>query len=236
VNTSGNNDASAASAIKAAGGSNLSEKYQTTQADYNYANYVVKGMEGAKGCRTIVFPQVDTTKYTVESYTISTSTNEKTVSASSASGETFLNLEGICGYKHTYENGVLTVQVQNTCDSICNVQANVVPLATKLSVSATNSALNSLLVLTISDENNDFVAEYSCVSGTISASITLEQKKTYKILATRPFGSRLEVLLDGATQSPTNFACYEISTSTNSTMSISFTLSGDGSWKNCVVV
>ena len=106
---------------------------------------------------------------------------------------------------------------------------------TNLNLTATNNAVNSLLILTIMD-GNECIAEYSCITGTISISVDLEQKKTYKILATRPFGSRLTVLLDGATLSPTNFACYEISTGTNNAMNLSFELTGDGSWKNCVVV
>ena len=107
--------------------------------------------------------------------------------------------------------------------------------ATKLNITAKNNAVNSLLVLTIMD-GDARLAEYSCISGTITPQITFDWNKTYKILATRPFGSRLEVKLDNVLQSPTNFACYKISTADNAQMNISFTLTGDGSWKNCVVV
>ena len=106
---------------------------------------------------------------------------------------------------------------------------------TRLNITATNNAVNSLLMLTIMD-GDARLAEYSCISGTISTRLTLEQNKIYKILATRPFGSSLEVKLDDDLQSPTVFACYEISTAENVRMNISFTLTGDGSWKNCVVI
>ena len=106
---------------------------------------------------------------------------------------------------------------------------------TKLSITATNNAVNSLLVLTIMD-GDARLAEYSCISGTITPRITLDWNKTYKILATRPFGSSLEVKLDNVLQSPTIFACYEISTAENVRMKMLFTLTGDGSWKNCIVV
>ena len=112
---------------------------------------------------------------------------------------------------------------------------SLLPKETKLNITATNNAVNSLLVLTIMD-GDARLAEYSCINGTISTRITLDWNKTYKILATRPFGSSLEVKLDEALQSPTVFACYEISTVENEQMNISFTLTGDGSWKNCVVV
>ena len=108
-------------------------------------------------------------------------------------------------------------------------------LTTRLNITATNNAVNSLLVLTIMD-GDARLAEYSCISGTITPQITLDWNKTYKILATRPFGSSLEVKLDDDLQSPTVFACYEISTAENVRMNISFTLTGDGSWKNCVVI
>ena len=108
-------------------------------------------------------------------------------------------------------------------------------LTTRLNITATNNAVNSLLVLTIMD-GDARLAEYSCISGTITPQITLDWNKTYKILATRPFGSSLEVKLDDVLQSPTVFACYAISTAENAQMNISFTLTGDGSWKNCVVV
>ena len=106
---------------------------------------------------------------------------------------------------------------------------------TRLNITATNNAVNSLLVLTIMD-GDARLAEYSCISGTITPRITLDWNKTYKILATRPFGSSLEVKLDNVLQSPTIFACYEISTAEKVRMNISFTLTGDGSWKNCVVI
>ena len=107
---------------------------------------------------------------------------------------------------------------------------------TRLNIKATNNAVNSLLVLTIMD-GDARLAEYSCTSGgTITPHIMLDWNKTYKILATRPFGSSLEVKLNDALQSPTIFACYEISTAENAQMNISFILTGDGSWKNCVVV
>ena len=106
---------------------------------------------------------------------------------------------------------------------------------TKLNITATNNAVNSLLVLTIMD-GDARLAEYSCISDTITPQITLDWNKTYKILVTRPFGSSLEVKLDDVLQSPIVFACYKISTAENAQMNISFTLTGDGSWKNCVVV
>ena len=112
---------------------------------------------------------------------------------------------------------------------------SLLPKETNLSITATNNAVNSLLVLTIMD-GDARLAEYSCTSGTITPHIMLDWNKTYKILATRPFGSSLEVKLDDDLQSPTIFACYEISTAENAQMNISFTLTGDGSWKNCVVV
>ena len=105
----------------------------------------------------------------------------------------------------------------------------------QLNISATNNSVNSLLVLTVMD-GDARIADYSCISGTINATLTLELNKTYKILATRPFGSSLEVKLDEVLQSPTNFACYEIQTAENDQMNIIFTLTGDGSCNNCIVV
>ncbi len=112
---------------------------------------------------------------------------------------------------------------------------SLLPKETKVDITATNNAKNSLLVLTIMD-GDARIAEYSCISGAINATLALDLVTTYKILATRPFGSSLEVKLDEVLQSPTNFACYEIYTAAHASMNIKFTLTGDGSWKNCVVI
>ena len=106
---------------------------------------------------------------------------------------------------------------------------------TALNISATNNAANSLLVLTVM-EGNTRIAEYSCVSGTFNANVTLDWNKTYKIIATRPFGCSLEVELDEVLLSPTAFAYYEIYTAENASMNISFMLTGDNSWNNCIVI
>ncbi len=213
----------------------LKAAYQTILSEYNYSNYVVKNSsDTTKGTRTVEYAAIDTSKYQITSFDLITETGTKTITASSASGRGSLASEGYCDYSYTYSGGKLTVTVSNLSKAV-RVQANVESAGTILNLTATNSAVNSLLMLTVMD-GNECIAEYSCVSGTISISVALEQKKTYKILATRPFGSRLTVLLDGATLAPTNFACYEISTDTKNAMNLSFELTGDGSWKNCVVV
>ena len=119
--------------------------------------------------------------------------------------------------------------------NLCALKSLLPSEDTALNLSATNNAANSLLVLTVMD-GNARIAEFSCISGTITATIILDKNKTYKILATRPFGSSMEVKLDDVLQSPTVFACYEIQTAENDQMNITFTLTGDGSWKNCVVI
>ncbi len=107
--------------------------------------------------------------------------------------------------------------------------------STLLSINANNTATKSLFIFKIMDENIQ-IAEYSLSSGSITTTKTLQQGKTYTILVTRPIGSRLEVLCNGRELSPISSACYEIMTNENDSMFLSLALSGDMSWKNCIVV
>ena len=199
------------------------------EGEFNYKNYIVPNNATTKGSATATFTERNSTK--IKSFILKTETSSKTINVDSASGSG--TASGVGDYSYTYSDGKLSVTVSNLSASTEVVASDV--LTTNLNIVANNNSVNSLLILTIMDGSTS-IAEYSCISGTISVSVTLEQKKTYKILATRPFGSRLTVLLNGATLAPTNFACYEISTGTNNAMNLSFTLTGDGSWKNCVVV
>ena len=202
---------------------------QTTKGEFNYKNYIVPNNTTAKGSATATFTERNSTK--IKSFILKTATNSKTINVDSASGSG--TASGVGNYSYTYSGDKLLVTVSNLSASTEIVAFGV--LTTNLTIVANNNSVNSLLILTIMDGSTS-IAEYSCITGTISISVDLEQKKTYKILATRPFGSRLTVLLDGATLAPTNFACYEISTGTQNAMNLSFELTGDGSWKNCVVV
>ena len=168
----------------------------------------------------------------INSFILKTSTQSSTINVSGANGSG--SASGICDYSYNYDNDKLNVTISNLSAST-EIIVNDVKISTKLSITATNNAPNSLLILTIMD-GNIRVAEYSCISGTVSVNMLLDQNKTYKILATRPFGSNLVAKLDDVLLAPTNFACYIISTETKSVMNLSFVLSGDGSWKNCIVI
>ena len=205
---------------------------QTTFSTYNYCNYVISNNITAKGSATATFTERNSIK--IKSFILKTATNSKTINVDSASGSG--TASGVGNFSYTYSGGKLAVTVSNLSASTEIVASDEeLILTTNLNIVANNNSVNSLLILTIMDGSTS-IAEYSCITDKISISVDLEQKKTYKILATRPFGSRLTVLLDGATLAPTNFACYEISTGTQNAMNLSFELTGDGSWKNCVVV
>ena len=202
------------------------------EGEFNYKNYIVPNNTTAKGSATATFTERNSTK--IKSFILKTATSSKTINVDSASGNG--TASGIGNYSYTYSGGKLAVTVSNLSAATEIVASDEeLILTTNLNIVANNNSVNSLLILTIMDGSTG-IAEYSCISGTISISVALLQKKTYKILATRPFGSRLTVLLDSETLAPTNFACYEISTGTKNAMNLSFELTGDGSWKNCVVV
>ncbi len=105
---------------------------------------------------------------------------------------------------------------------------------TTLTISCNVTCDNSMLLLTIVDNNKDVVQEIGFVSGQNenTAVVELTQNTTYEILVTKPFGSTISVT--GATNvSPT---IWKIDTGSNKTLSATFNLSGNGKWSNTVVI
>ncbi len=106
---------------------------------------------------------------------------------------------------------------------------------TEMTITGAVECANSMLLLTVVDENEKIVQEISFVTGqaNLSAVIELAKNATYKILVTKPFGSVVTVA--GAT-TQVSLTVWTFSTGANDTMAISFVLNGSGKWTNTVVV
>ena len=106
---------------------------------------------------------------------------------------------------------------------------------TEMTITGAVECANSILLLTVVDENEKIVQEISFVTGqaNLSAVIELAKNATYKILVTKPFGSVVTVA--GATTQVSS-TVWTFSTGANDTMAISFVLNGSGKWTNTVVV
>ena len=106
---------------------------------------------------------------------------------------------------------------------------------TEMTITGTVECANSMLLLTVVDENEKIVQEISFVTGqaNLSAVIELAKNATYKILVTKPFGSVVTVAGETTQVSST---VWTFSTGANDTMAISFVLNGSGKWTNTVVV
>ena len=164
-------------------------------------------------------------------------TIKKTISASGASGSGTLAETGICDYEYTCSGGKLIVTVSNLSEAT-RVNANVGAIQTDvtLNLKVNVSAPNSLLVLALFNGDKK-VGEYGFTynENAQTASVTLPKNTTIKILATKPFGSRIELLLDGTALTPVGVTSYEVPMGT-ATRTLSVTLTGSGGWSNMVVV
>ncbi len=213
-----------------------SNTLQTTLSIYNYSNYVAPNLIAEKYKKTITFNTVSGANQ-VKSFTLTSGSITKTINIVGASGSgTRETTKDLCDYSYTYENGQLKVTVSNVQTHILNVQANVDGYTT-LNLSVTNSAPNSLLVLHFFN-GSDKLGECSFVysSSAQTASITLPKNETIRILATKPFTSRAKFELGGDEVPATGTTTWEIKTQTSSTLNLTVTLIGDGSWSNAIVI
>ena len=143
---------------------------QTTLPAHNYCNYVIPNNTTTKGSATVTFTEVNSTK--VKSFILKTTTSSKTINVDSASGSG--TASGVGDYSYTYSDGKLVVTISNLSASTEILANDEAMLITDLTLTTTNNAINSLLVLAIMDGSTR-IAEYSCISGSISISVTLEQ-------------------------------------------------------------
>lgn len=224
--------------------SGSNESRQTSKPTFSYINYIIpNSSDTIKGKRTITFGAIDTTQYKVSSFKLQQGTTTQTIDVSSASGSGNKSDTGVCDYSYTYSNGQLVVSVGNAGSTgELNVQANIEVAFTDmtLNLKVTNSAPNSLLVLTFLNGNTKLgkrgFVYYS--GGQQTATITLPFNATIKILATKPFGSRAEFVLDDTPLTSSNSVCYEIQTGTTASaiLTITLTNSGIGGWNNAIVI
>ena len=209
---------------------------QTNLSTHNYSNYTAPNLIAEKYKRTITFNTVSGANQ-VKSFTLTSGSITKTINVVGASGSgTRETTKDLCDYSYTYENGQLKVTVSNVQTHILNVQANVDGYTT-LNLSVTNSAPNSLLVLHFFN-GSDKLGECSFVysSSAQTASITLPKNETIRILVTKPFTSRAKFELGGDEVPATGTTTWEIKTQTSSTLNLTVTLIGDGSWSNAIVI
>ena len=216
------------------------EALQTKKTDFNYSNYVIPQDDTAKGKRTITFSGVNTTTHKISSVELQQGDTTKTISVTTEGGSGTRESTGVCDYSYTYSGGTLTIEVKDVSKAgALNVQAIVVEAQTDmtLNLQVTNSAKNSLLVLTFLNGDNK-IGEYGFVysGGVQTASIILPQNTTIKILATKPFGSRVEFEFDNVAVSPSGVTSYLINTGNASSKTLTVTLTGDGSWSNAIVI
>ncbi len=212
---------------------------QTVKPTFNYSNYVIPSSnDESKGKRTITFGAVNTSTHKISSFELQKDSTTQTINVTGASGSG--TCAEICDYSYTYSNGQLVVSVGNVSGTgELKVQANVVEAQTDmtLNLQVTNSAPNSLLVLTIMNGTTE-LGEYGFVysGGEQTVSVTLPKNTTIKILATKPFGSRVEFEFDNVAVSPSGVTSYLINTGNASSKNLTATLTGDGSWSNAIII
>ncbi len=206
---------------------------QTVLPAYNYAKYIPNiedidsetDVSGIK--RVITFDAIDTTNYKVDS--VSLDGSEVKITSSSGNGT---------DYSYTYNNGMLKLTIWNCAGlSEYSVTLNVASLNPVLNLKVTNSAPNSLLLLTLMNGTTK-LGEYGFVysGGEQTVSVTLPKNTTIKILATKPFGSRVRFVLDGTDLAPTGVTSYQVASGAGVVKNLAVTLTGDGSWSNSIVI
>ncbi len=225
------------------GGSNSSpiisgydQTLQTVQPAFNYSNYVIpNSTDTSKGKRKITFGAGSTT---INSFTLQQGSTSRTINISRTGGNGTKESTGLCDYSYTYTNGQLVITISDVSSTgTLNVQANLNVSDPILNLKVTNSAPNSLLVLALMNGTTK-LGEYGFVysGGEQTVSITLPKNATIKILATKPFGSRVRFVLDGTDLNPTGVTSYQVSSGSSDVQNLVVTLTGDGSWSNSIVI